>query len=135
MLPGLPGVLSADAVLIGAGTGLITPLGFAALAGTTPQERLGQTMGTAELGRELGDAPVPRPAREPPGGSFSGPTVQQDVVHWRSPGTSKAHQAVPMAQQCRLDLSQMAARCSDNPGRWRCGSRGAFFMPGQNREW
>ncbi|MGW3659376.1 MFS transporter [Streptomyces sp. NPDC005151] len=58
MLPGLPGVLSA-AVLIGAGTGLITPLGFAALAGTTPQERLGQTMGTAELGRELGDAGGP----------------------------------------------------------------------------
>lgn len=58
MLPGLPGILSA-AVLIGAGTGLITPLGFAALAGTTPQERLGQTMGTAELGRELGDAGGP----------------------------------------------------------------------------
>lgn len=69
MLSGLPGILSA-AVLIGAGTGLITPLGFAALAGTTPQERVGQTMGTAELGRELGDAggrcwsppsPVPPP--------------------------------------------------------------------------
>ncbi|MEV7235063.1 MFS transporter [Streptomyces sp. NPDC051020] len=58
ILPGLPGILSA-AVLIGAGTGLITPLGFAALAGTTPQERLGQTMGTAELGRELGDAGGP----------------------------------------------------------------------------
>ncbi|MEV0495023.1 MFS transporter [Streptomyces atratus] len=57
-LPGLPGVLSA-AVLIGAGNGLITPLGFAALAGTTPHERLGQTMGTAELGRELGDAGGP----------------------------------------------------------------------------
>ncbi|WP_406424769.1 MFS transporter [Streptomyces sp. NBC_00873] len=58
MLSGLPGILSA-AVLIGAGTGLITPLGFAALAGTTPQERVGQTMGTAELGRELGDAGGP----------------------------------------------------------------------------
>ncbi|MFI6059976.1 MFS transporter [Streptomyces sp. NPDC051286] len=58
MLPGLPGILSA-AVLIGAGTGLITPLGFAALAGTTPRERLGQTMGTAELGREIGDAGGP----------------------------------------------------------------------------
>ncbi|MFI1730981.1 MFS transporter [Streptomyces acidicola] len=58
MLPGLTGVLL-GAALIGAGTGLITPLGFAALAATTPQERLGQTMGAAELGRELGDAGGP----------------------------------------------------------------------------
>ncbi|MBP5934630.1 MFS transporter [Streptomyces acidiscabies] len=57
-LPGLTGVLTA-AALIGVGTGLITPLGFAALAATTPQERLGQTMGSAELGRELGDAGGP----------------------------------------------------------------------------
>lgn len=58
MLPGLTGVLIA-AALIGVGTGLITPLGFAALAASTPQERLGQTMGSAELGRELGDAGGP----------------------------------------------------------------------------
>ncbi|CAM5531559.1 MFS transporter [Streptomyces aurantiogriseus] len=58
MLPGLAGVLLA-AALIGAGTGLITPLGFAALAASAPQERLGQTMGAAELGRELGDAGGP----------------------------------------------------------------------------
>ncbi|MFE9610723.1 MFS transporter [Streptomyces sp. NPDC006012] len=58
MLPGLTGVL-AGAVLIGAGTGLITPLGFAALASSTPPERLGRTMGAAELGRELGDAGGP----------------------------------------------------------------------------
>ncbi|GCB44599.1 MFS transporter [Streptomyces sp. NL15-2K] len=58
MLPGLAGVLL-GAALIGAGTGLITPLGFAALAATTPPERLGQTMGSAELGRELGDAGGP----------------------------------------------------------------------------
>ena len=58
ILPGLGGLLSA-AVLIGAGTGLITPLGFAALAASTPAERLGQTMGSAELGRELGDAGGP----------------------------------------------------------------------------
>ncbi|KND28690.1 MFS transporter [Streptomyces acidiscabies] len=57
-IPGLAGVLTA-AALIGVGTGLITPLGFAALAATTPQERLGQTMGSAELGRELGDAGGP----------------------------------------------------------------------------
>lgn len=58
MLPGLTGVLCA-AALIGVGTGLITPLGFAALASSTPPERLGQTMGSAELGRELGDAGGP----------------------------------------------------------------------------
>jgi MFS family permease len=57
-LPGLTGVLLA-AALIGTGTGLITPLGFASLASTTPEERLGQTMGAAELGRELGDAGGP----------------------------------------------------------------------------
>ncbi|MCQ4213406.1 MFS transporter [Streptomyces longispororuber] len=58
MLPGLTGILLA-AALIGFGTGLITPLGFAALASQTPRERLGQTMGAAELGRELGDAGGP----------------------------------------------------------------------------
>ncbi|MFB8128636.1 MFS transporter [Streptomyces mirabilis] len=58
MLPGLTGILL-SAAMIGAGTGLITPLGFAALAASTPQERLGQTMGAAELGRELGDAGGP----------------------------------------------------------------------------
>jgi MFS family permease len=57
-LPGLLGILLA-AALIGAGTGLITPLAFAALASSTPRERLGQTMGAAELGRELGDAGGP----------------------------------------------------------------------------
>ncbi|KIF03239.1 MFS transporter, partial [Streptomyces sp. RSD-27] len=57
-LPGLAGVLIA-AVLIGSGTGLITPLGFAALAASTPEERMGGTMGAAELGRELGDAGGP----------------------------------------------------------------------------
>ncbi|WP_328484792.1 MFS transporter [Streptomyces sp. NBC_00377] len=57
-LPGLTGILT-GATLIGVGTGLITPLGFAALAASTPAERLGQTMGAAELGRELGDAGGP----------------------------------------------------------------------------
>jgi DHA1 family tetracycline resistance protein-like MFS transporter len=37
----------------------VTPIGFAHLASTTPPERLGQTMGTAEIGRELGDAGGP----------------------------------------------------------------------------
>lgn len=57
-LPGLTGILAA-AALIGTGAGLITPLGFAALAASTPAERLGRTMGCAELGRELGDAGGP----------------------------------------------------------------------------
>jgi MFS family permease len=58
VVPGLIGVLAA-AVAIGAGTGLATPLGFAHLAATTPKARLGQTMGAAEVGRELGDAGGP----------------------------------------------------------------------------
>jgi len=57
-VPGVPGLL-VSAVLIGAGTGLITPLGFASLAAATPPDRIGQTMGAAELGRELGDAGGP----------------------------------------------------------------------------
>lgn len=58
VLPGLAGLVVA-AVLIGAGTGLVTPIGFAHLAAGTPAERLGQTMGAAEVGRELGDAGGP----------------------------------------------------------------------------
>jgi MFS family permease len=56
--PGMPGLLAA-ALAIGVGTGLVTPLAFAALAASTPPERLGQTMGSAEVGRELGDAGGP----------------------------------------------------------------------------
>ncbi|GAS88133.1 MFS transporter [Mycolicibacterium brisbanense] len=58
VVPALAGILLA-AVTIGAGTGLITPLGFAHLAQSSPPERLGQTMGSAEIGRELGDAGGP----------------------------------------------------------------------------
>ncbi|MFS0866367.1 MFS transporter [Microbacterium sp. 179-B 1A2 NHS] len=47
------------AVLVGLGVGSITPLGFARLAATTPPERMGRTMGSAELGREVGDAGGP----------------------------------------------------------------------------
>jgi MFS family permease len=57
-LPGLPGLLGA-ALAIGAGVGVVTPLAFATLAATAPPERLGQTMGAAEVGRELGDAGGP----------------------------------------------------------------------------
>lgn len=57
-LPGLVGLLCA-AVVIGLGCGLITPLAFTTLAQSTPEERLGQTMGAAEIGRECGDAAGP----------------------------------------------------------------------------
>lgn len=58
MLPGVVPVVAA-AIAIGVGTGIITPIGFATLAGSTPANRMGQTMGAAELGRELGDAGGP----------------------------------------------------------------------------
>lgn len=49
----------AAAVLVGAGIGLATPLAFAHLADATPPERMGRTMGSAEIGREAGDAGGP----------------------------------------------------------------------------
>ncbi len=58
LIPGIVGLVTA-AVLIGLGVGLITPIGFAYVAATAPKERLGQTMGSAEVGRELGDAGGP----------------------------------------------------------------------------
>ena len=51
--------LIAGALLIGAGVATATPVGFARLASTTPPGQLGRTMGTAEAGRELGDAGGP----------------------------------------------------------------------------
>jgi hypothetical protein len=36
-----------------------TPLGFTLLARSSPPERMGRTMGAAEIGRELGDAGGP----------------------------------------------------------------------------
>lgn len=47
------------ALLAGAGVATLTPVAFAHLAGTTPPGRLGRTMGSAELGRETGDAVGP----------------------------------------------------------------------------
>lgn len=58
VIPGVAGIAVA-AVLVGLGVGVVTPLGFAHLAATAPTERLGQTMGSAEVGRELGDAGGP----------------------------------------------------------------------------
>lgn len=48
-----------SAILLGSGIGSVTALGFTHLVTTTPPDRLGRTMGTAELGRELGDAGGP----------------------------------------------------------------------------
>lgn len=58
VLPTLPGIVVA-ALAIGVGTGMITPVAFAVLAAASPPERLGQTMGAAEVGRELGEAGGP----------------------------------------------------------------------------
>jgi MFS transporter, DHA1 family, tetracycline resistance protein len=58
LIPGIPGLVAA-ALLIGLGVGVVTPIGFAHLASTAPADRLGQTMGSAEVGRELGDAGGP----------------------------------------------------------------------------
>jgi MFS transporter, DHA1 family, tetracycline resistance protein len=57
-IPGLGGLL-AGAITIGLGAGVLTPLGFASLAACAPAERLGETMGAAEVGRELGEAGGP----------------------------------------------------------------------------
>ena len=58
LVPG-PVTIYLAAAAIGTGVGVATPLGFAHLADTTPPERMGRTMGSAELGRELGDAGGP----------------------------------------------------------------------------
>jgi MFS family permease len=54
-----PVVLYLVALALGVGIGVTTTLGFAQLAATTPADRMGRTMGTAELGREIGDAGGP----------------------------------------------------------------------------
>ena len=54
-----PVVLFVSAALIGIGIGVVTPLAFAALAASAPEGALGRTLGSAEVGRELGDAGGP----------------------------------------------------------------------------
>ena len=58
VVPSVPALFVA-ALLAGAGVATSTPVAFAHLAGTTPPERLGRRMGSAELGRETGDAVGP----------------------------------------------------------------------------
>ena len=55
---GIAGLYGA-AALIGVGIGATTPFAFATLADSTPPERMGRTLGSAELGRELGDSVGP----------------------------------------------------------------------------
>jgi MFS family permease len=57
----LPAVatLYVAAASTGLGVGLITPTAFARLAASAPHDRIGRTMGAAEVGRELGDAGAP----------------------------------------------------------------------------
>ncbi len=54
-----PGGLAAAALLVGAGVAVVTPVAFSRLAASAPPDRLGRTMGAAEVGRELGDAGGP----------------------------------------------------------------------------
>jgi hypothetical protein len=57
-VPGAAAIALA-ALMIGAGVALATPLGFTLLAHSSPPDRMGRTMGSAEVGRELGDAGGP----------------------------------------------------------------------------
>ena len=54
-----PLALVVAAALVGTGVGMATPVAFSHLAASTPPERMGRMMGSAELGRELGDAGGP----------------------------------------------------------------------------
>ncbi|WP_217178927.1 MFS transporter [Streptomyces sp. AC495_CC817] len=54
-----PVTLFIAAALVGAMLGVVTPLAFAHLAATADPARMGRTMGSAELGREVGDAAGP----------------------------------------------------------------------------
>jgi MFS family permease len=58
IIPSTGGIALA-AIVIGAGVGVSTPLGFVGLAAAAPAGRMGQTMGAGEVGRELGDAGGP----------------------------------------------------------------------------
>ncbi len=58
LAPGVATMFIAAAAF-GLMTGTVTPLAFAHLADVTPHERMGRTMGSAELGREIGDAGGP----------------------------------------------------------------------------
>ncbi len=56
--PTVPWVV-AGAFVLGLGVACVTPSGYAALAALAAPDRVGRTMGTAEMGREIGDAAAP----------------------------------------------------------------------------
>ncbi|GAA2230540.1 MFS transporter [Herbiconiux moechotypicola] len=58
LLPSVATMFTA-VLLTGLGVALLTPVAFAHLAATSSPDRLGRTMGSAELGRETGDAVGP----------------------------------------------------------------------------
>ncbi|SEA48526.1 MULTISPECIES: MFS transporter [unclassified Mycobacterium] len=58
LAPTVAGLVGAG-VLVGAGAGVIAPLGFTYLARTNPPERLGQVVGIAEISRLLGAFAAP----------------------------------------------------------------------------
>lgn len=83
LLPSAASIL-VGAVLAGLGIGTATPVGFSALAGVTPRATLGRTMGTAELGREAGEA--------------AGPLIVSGVIPVLAlPGALLALAALPLA--------------------------------------
>jgi MFS family permease len=91
-----PVALLATALLVGIGVGVATPVAFAHLAATTPPERMGRTMGSAELGRELGDA--------------GGPLVAGAVATATVPGIGLAVVAVLTASSGLLALIGLRSR-------------------------
>jgi len=58
LAPTIPWVI-AGACVLGLGVAGATPSGYATLAALAAPEHLGRTMGTAEMGREIGDAAAP----------------------------------------------------------------------------
>ncbi|MDM7890121.1 MFS transporter [Curtobacterium caseinilyticum] len=96
-----PVTLFVAALAVGVMLGTVTPLAFAHLAASTPDERMGRTMGNAELGREVGDAGGPllvgavATAWTLPGAIavLAAATVAAAAVSWRAlrPGAVPPH--------------------------------------------
>ncbi|PZF59638.1 MFS transporter [Curtobacterium sp. MCSS17_008] len=96
-----PVTLFVAAVAVGSMLGTVTPLAFAHLAASTPDDRMGRTMGNAELGREVGDAGGPllvgavAAAWTLPGALalVAVATAGAGVLSWRALGARAAHDA------------------------------------------
>ncbi len=98
---GHPAALVATALLVGLGVGTATPVAFSHLAASIPPERMGRTMGSAELGRELGDA--------------GGPLVAGAVATASVPGVGLAAVAVLTAGAGALALLGLRPRADAVP--------------------